>query len=314
VSLAAPADAGSSLHRQLRRRRLFPYLMLLPAMIVTAGIVVYPMAYSLYVSFTRYNLLRPDRTSAFVPAEMLDNYVVRLAGDDVFWRALVNTLVFMAVTVNAEVIIGLGLALLLARMTRLMGITRTLLMIPMMFAPVLIGFQFAWFFNATVGLVNNGLLALGLLSEPKAWLVDEPTGMLSLMLATIWMNVPVVTIVLLAGRLSVSQELYEAAEVDGASPWQRLRSVTIPQMRTFLIIAMTVLSLDVARAYDIVRMMTDGGPANRTELLWTYAGRLAIRNSQFGLASAVSMVGVVIGVVFTFYLFRQMLRAREETG
>jgi multiple sugar transport system permease protein len=311
-SSVAPAH-GSSLHRDLRRRRLFPYLMLLPALLVTIGVVIYPMAYSLYVSFTRFNLLRPERTSQFVPEEMFYNYV-QLGSDDVFWRSLINTLLFMAVTVNVEVLLGFGLALLMARMTKGMGPARTLLMIPMMFAPVLIGFQFAWFFNASVGLVNNALLSLGVLSTPVPWLIDQPSGMIGLMIATIWMNVPVVTIVLLAGRLAVPQELYEAAEVDGASSWQRLRSITVPQMRTFLVIAMTVLSLDIARAYDIVRMMTDGGPAHRTELLWTYAGRLAIRDAQFGRASAVSMIGVIIGIVFTLYLFRQMMRAREEMG
>jgi multiple sugar transport system permease protein len=313
VSRAPSAPSSGSLHRDVLRRRLFPYVMLLPALLVTVGVVIYPMAYSLYISFTRYNLLRAKTTSQFVPAQMLDNYI-RLGSDDVFWKSVVNTLVFMTVTVNLEVFLGFGLALLMARMARALGTARTLLMIPMMFAPVLVGFQFAWFFNATVGLVNNALLSLGLINQPVAWLINEPTGMIGLMLATIWMNVPVVTIVLLAGRLSVSQELYEAAEVDGASSWQRLRAITVPQMRTFILIAMTLLSLDIARAYDIVRMMTDGGPAHRTELLWTYAGRLAIRDSQFGFASAVSMVGVVIGIVFTLYLFRGMMRAREEVG
>ena len=304
-----PPRFGSS----LQHRHLFPYLMLLPALLVTIGVVVYPMAYSVYISFTKYNLLRPDRTSQFIAADMFDNYA-RLAGDDVFWRSVVNTIVFMAVTVNLEVLLGFGLALLLARMSKGRGPARTLLMIPMMFAPVLIGFQFAWFFNATVGLVNNALMTLGLISEPYPWLINEPTGMIALMMATIWMNVPVVTIVMLAGRLSVPDEYYEAAEVDGASNWQRLRHITVPQMRAFLIIAMTILSLDIARAYDIVRMMTGGGPAHRTELLWTYAGRLAIRDSQFGFAASVSMVGVAIGVIFTLILFRQMLSVRKTTG
>ena len=158
------------------------------------------------------------------------------------------------------------------------------------------------------------LMTLGIISEPYPWLINEPTGMMALMMATIWMNVPVVTIVMLAGRLSVPEEYYEAAEVDGASNWQRLRHITVPQMRAFLIIAMTILSLDIARAYDIVRMMTGGGPAHRTELLWTYAGRLAIRDSQFGFAASVSMVGVAIGVLFTLILFRQMLNVRKATG
>ena len=313
--LAGPprgVERGSAFTR-LRRRNWFPYLMTVPALVVVVAVVIYPMAYSLYVSFTGFHLLRPDTTSQFIPAEMFDNYA-RLARDDVFWKALFNTILFMVVTVNASLIIGFGLAMLLARMTFAMGPVRVLLMIPMMFAPVLIGFQFSWFFNATVGLVNNALLTLGLISQPVAWLVDEPTGMGSLMVATIWMTVPVVTIVLLAGRLSLSEELYDAASVDGASVYQRMRHITIPQMRPFFIIVMVLLSLDIARAYDIVRMMTDGGPSHRTELIWTYAGQLAIRGSQFGMASAMSMAGVVLGVAFTFILFRQMMGLREDMG
>jgi multiple sugar transport system permease protein len=311
--LPTPANGPErdSFFVRLRRRNWFPYLMTVPAVLVVVAMVVYPMAYSLFVSFTPFHLLRPDTTSQLVPAEMFDNYA-RLARDDVFWKALGNTILFMVVTVNASLVIGFGLAMLLARMTFAMGPVRVLLMIPMMFAPVLIGFQFAWFFNATVGLVNNALQTLGLISTPVAWLVQEPSGMISIMLATIWMTVPVVTIVLLAGRLSLSEELYDAASVDGASVYQRMRHITIPQMRPFFIIVMVLLSLDIARAYDIVRLMTDGGPAHRTELIWTYAGQLAIRGSQFGLASAMSMAGVVLGVVFTFILFRQMMQVRED--
>jgi multiple sugar transport system permease protein len=131
--------------------------------------------------------------------------------------------------------------------------------------------------------------------------------MMSLMIATIWMTVPVVSIVLLAGRLSLSEELYDAASVDGASVYQRMRHITIPQMRPFFVIVMVLLSLDIARAYD-------GGPAHRTELIWTYAGQLAIRGSQFGMASAMSMAGVVLGVAFTFILFRQMMQLRKDMG
>jgi len=308
-----PRDPDEGSFTRLRRRNWFPYLMVLPALVVVLAVVVYPMAYSLYVSFTPFHLLRPDTTSQFVLENMFDNYA-RLGRDDVFWRGLWNTILFMVVTVNASLIIGFGMAMMLARMTFAFGPARVLLMIPMMFAPVLIGFQFSWFFNASVGLVNNALSTLGLISEPIAWLVDEPNGMFSIMVATIWMTVPVVTIVLLAGRLSLSEELYDAASVDGASVYQRMRHITVPQMRPFFVIVMVLLSLDIARAYDIVRMMTDGGPAHRTELIWTYVGQLAIRNSQFGMASAMSMAGVVLGVTFTFILFRQMMQLRKDMG
>jgi multiple sugar transport system permease protein len=292
-----------------RSKTRFPLLLIAPAVIIILLVVAYPMIYSIYISFTPYNLLRPAKTLVFTWDKMFRNYG-KLLADKVFWRSILNTVIFLTVTVNLSFFLSLGLSQLMARVTRGQGIMRTLLMIPMMFAPILVGFQFAWFFNATVGLVNNALLSLNILQEPKAWLIDIPSGMISLMIATIWMNVPMMTIILLAGTLSLPREVFEAAEVDGAPPWQQFKHITMPLLRPFTLIALTVLSLDVARAYDIVRIMTGGGPAHRTEMIWTYAGRLATRDSQYGLASAMSMVGVVLGVFFTLYLFRQLIKSR----
>lgn len=291
------------------RTTWFPFILIAPSLIVIALIIIYPVLYSIYVSFTPFHLLRPEQTFVFTTEKMWDNYI-KLWNDDVFWKSLRNTVIFLAVTVNVSYLVALALSQLLARVSRGQGIMRTLLMVPMMFAPVLVGFQFAWFFNATVGLVNNALFSLGLMQEPKAWLVDQPTGMMAIMLATIWMNIPMLTIILLAGTLSLPQETFEAARVDGASAWQRFKHITLPLIKPFTLIALTVLSLDIARAYDVVRIMTGGGPAHRTEMIWTYTGRLAIRNSQFGLASAMSMVTVVLGIFFTLYLFRQLIKSR----
>lgn len=292
-----------------RNRKWFPYMMIAPTLLVIGVVVIYPLLYSIYVSFTPFHLLRPEQTFVFRWDTMFRNYV-RLAQDDVFWRSVWNTVIFLAVTVNLEFVLALIMSQLIARVTFGQNLLRTILMVPMMFAPVLVGFQFAWFFNATVGLVNNAAISLGLMAEPKAWLVDQPTGMIALMIASIWMNVPIMTIILLAGTLSLPNDVYEAAEVDGANAWQQFRNVTIPMLQPFILIALTVRSLDVARAYDIVRIMTGGGPAHRTEMIWTYTGRLAIRNSQFGLASAMSMVTVLLGVAFTLYLFRQLVKSR----
>jgi multiple sugar transport system permease protein len=287
----------------------FPYFLIAPAVIVIALVILYPLIYSVYVSFTPYNLLRPAKTFVFHFDTMFKNYV-KLTHDKVFWRSWGNTIIFLLVTVNLSYVLALALSQLLARVTRGQGIMRTMLMVPMMFAPVLVGFQFAWFFNATVGLVNNILITFGILSEPKAWLVDQPWGMISIMTAALWMNIPMMTIILLAGTLSLPRDVYEAAEVDGAHAWQKFKHITFPLLKPFTLIAMTVLSLDVARAYDIVRIMTGGGPARRTEMVWTYAGRMAIRNAQFGYASAISMTSVVLGVLFTLYLFKQLINSR----
>ncbi|MCO5246014.1 MAG: sugar ABC transporter permease [Anaerolineae bacterium] len=307
------APAGQTAKRTrgefYRRQSRFPLMLIAPAVIIILVVVAYPMIYSLYLSFTPYNLLRPEKTLVFSVDTMFRNYG-KLLGDRIFWRSVGNTVIFLAVTVNLSYFIALGLSQLMALVSRGQGIMRTLLMIPMMFAPVLVGFQFAWFFNATVGLVNNALIALHVIQSPKPWLIDVPSGMISIMIATIWMNIPMLTIILLAGTLSLPREVFEAAEMDGAHAWQKFRHITMPLLRPFTLIALTVLSLDIARAYDIVRIMTGGGPAHRTEMIWTYAGRLATRDSQYGLASAMSMVGVVLGVVFTLYLFRQLIKSR----
>ena len=306
---SASQAGADSIPRHSNRTTWFPFILIAPSLIIIAIVVIYPVLYSVYVSFTPFHLLRPEQTFVFTVEKMWNNYI-KLWNDDVFWKSMRNTIIFLAVTVNVSYLIALALSQLLARVSRGQSIMRTLLMVPMMFAPVLVGFQFAWFFNATVGLVNNALFSFGLMQEPKAWLVDQPTGMMAIMIATIWMNIPMLTIILLAGTLSLPRETFEAARVDGASTWQQFKHITMPLIKPFTLIALTVLSLDIARAYDVVRIMTGGGPAHRTEMIWTYTGRLAIRNSQFGLASAMSMVAVILGVFFTLYLFRQLIKSR----
>ena len=303
----APAAAASS---NRLAAGTFPYVLILPSIVVILLVIGFPLIYSLYVSFTPYDLLRPNSLN-FTFAKALRNYE-KLLNDAIFWRALGNTIIFLAISVNLSYLLSLALSQLLARVTLGQSILRTLLMVPMMFAPILVGMQFRWFFNASVGLVNNFLYSIGLMQTQGqiAWLVDVPLGMFSIIVASVWMNIPVLTIILLAGTLSLPTETFEAAEVDGASGWQKFRFITFPLLAPFSYIALTIMSLDIARAFDIVRIMTDGGPAHRTELLWTYITRLSIENTKFGLGSAMSWITVFLSVLFTLYFFRQLVKAR----
>lgn len=282
-----------------------PYLLVAPAAVVVALVVALPMLYSLALSFTSFTMVKPQAN--FVG---LENYL-RLIRDAVFQRALINTLIFVTVAVNLEMILGLAIAQLMARATRGQGLARTILMMPMMFAPILVGFQFKWFFNDQVGLVNNLLTSITGRNVVIGWLVDVPLGMISLLVAEIWMSTPFMVIVFLAGLMSLPQEPFEAAEVDGASAWQKFLYITYPLLTPFIYIALAVRSLDIGRAYDVVRIMTDGGPANRTELIWTYVFRLSFTQNEFALGSAMSFITVIISFAFTIYLFRQLLKARR---
>jgi multiple sugar transport system permease protein len=310
-SVVGPFDKTQTTKRKYRfqrAERLFPFFLIAPSILIILLIVVVPLLYSIYVSFTPYTLLKPE-TLAIRWDAVFRNYG-RLLEDGIFWKAFGNTIIYLAVTVNLQLLLGLALSQLLARVTRGQSLLRTILMIPMMFAPVLVGFQFGWFFNTTVGVVNGFLRDVGLIREPIAWLVDVPLGLISIMVADIWMHTPIVTIILLAGTLSLPEELFEAAEVDGASAWQKFRLITYPLLGPFITIALTIRSLDLARAFDIAMIMTGGGPANRTELTWTYIYRLALLDRKFGMGSAMALVTVIVTLLFTTYLFRRLVKSR----
>jgi multiple sugar transport system permease protein len=287
--------------------RHLPFLLLAPGILVILLVVGFPMLYSLYLSFTDYTLTSSANTQ-FIG---LENYIT-LFKDPIFWQAFGRTILFISLAVNLEFLIGLGIAQLMARVMVGQGLMRTVMMIPMMFAPILVGFQFKWFFNDQVGLVNNLLFTLTGEAHFIPWLIQVPLGFISLLMAEIWMSTPFMVIILEAGILSLPTEPFEAAEVDGASGWQKFQHLTLPMLMPFIYTAMAIRSLDIARAYDVVSIMTAGGPANRTELIWTYVYQLAFNRHDFSLGSSMSYVTVIISFVFTWYLFRNVIKSRWE--
>lgn len=290
-----------------KESRYLPALLLLPSIFVVLLVVGFPMLYSLYLSFTNFTLVNTTNYR-FIG---LDNYIT-LFTDEVFWQAFGRTVLFITLAVNLEFLIGLGIAQLMSKAIRGQSLLRTVIMIPMMFAPVLVGFQFKWFFNDQVGLFNNLLFSLTGRPQIIAWLVDVPLGFISILVGEIWMSTPFMVIILEAGILSLPTEPFEAAEVDGASGFQKFQHLTLPMLMPFIYTAMAIRSLDIARAYDLVSIMTGGGPGNRTELIWTYVNHLAFTGHQFALGSSMSYVTVALSFIFTFYLFRNVIKSRWE--
>jgi multiple sugar transport system permease protein len=294
----------------LSESKYLPILLLMPGILVMLVVVGFPMLYSLYLSFTNFTLT----TAGHVQFVGLQNYINLLFHDPLFWKAFGRTVLFITLAVNIEFLLGLGIAQLMARAIRGQSLMRTLMMMPMMFAPILVGFQFKWFFNAQVGLVNNILYAITAASHFIPWLIDKPLGFISILVAEIWMSTPFMVIILEAGILSLPREPFEAAEVDGASGWQKFRHLTLPMLMPFVYTAMAIRSLDIARAYDVVSIMTGGGPGNRTELIWTYVNRLAFSGQQFAMGAAMSYITVLFSFFFTWYLFRNVIKSRWAGG
>ena len=283
-----------------------PLILILPAIIIIVLVIGLPMLYSLYLSFTNFTF----STASSYKLIGFGNYYTLLFKDRLFWPVFGRTILFTTLAVNIEFILGFGIAQLMVRAVRGQSLARTLMMVPMMFAPILVGFQFKWFFNAQIGLVNNILYAITGTAHMIPWLIEKNLGFFSLLVAEIWMSTPFMVIILVAGLLSLPIEPFESAEIDGATGWQKTRLITLPLLMPFIYTAMAIRSLDIARAYDVVNIMTGGGPANRTELMWTYVNRLAFSSQQFALGTAMSYITVIFSFIFTYLLFRNVLKSR----
>lgn len=305
--LARPAVQMPSV---LREHLSLPVKLLLPAFVSVAIVVVLPLVFSLYTSFTSYRLTDPDTLAHFIGWR---NYLRALGNGD-FWSAFGRTVLFLTLALNLEMVLGLGVALLLNRVTAGQRVLRTVMMFPMMFSPVLVGFQFKFMLNDSTGVINHLLRALFGMHGSIPFLVNEHSALASLIAAEVWNSTPVFAVILLAGLMALPKDPIDASKVDGCTPWQTFRYVTLPYLMPFIYIAMTIRSLDVGRAYDIVRIMTNGGPGGRTELLWTMIGRIAYDDSHMGYANAIAYVSVLVSILFTLYFFRKLNAARRHLG
>lgn len=286
------------------------FVLLLPAIIILTAVVLIPLLLSLYSSFTPYRLTRPETLYKWIGTF---NYEKAMKSAH-FWAAFGRTILLLTIALNLEMLMGLGLALLVNKVTYGQRALRTVMMFPMMFSPILVGFQFKFIFNDNVGLVNNALQSLGLSNVAIPWLVDGQLAFTAILVAEMWSSTSVFAILILAGLFAVPRDPIEAAKVDGCTPWQSFRHITLPYIMPFIYIALAIRSLDVARAYDIVQIMTNGGPARRTELLWTLIGRTGYVDAKMGYANAMGYISIFLAIFFTIYFFRKLNAARSELG
>jgi multiple sugar transport system permease protein len=251
-------------------------------------------------------LLQPG-TGKFIG---LENYV-KILFDPVFHQAFKNTLLLMIIAVNLELWIGLAVALLLYEEFPGRGIIIPLLVTPMTVAPIVVGLQFKWLFNEVYGAINYILTGLRIINEPLAWLVQPNIALIPILIAEIWQWTPFMILVMMAGLQSVPRDLMEAAEIDGASAFQRFRYIIFSHIKPILWIALTIRSIDVVRIFDVVQIMTGGGPANATEVLGTFIYRTALVDRQFSYGLAGAYIAMLISVLFAWYLFKQVKKVAE---
>jgi multiple sugar transport system permease protein len=281
--------------------RYIQYWLILPALLTMCAVLVYPLAYSFWISFFDWNI-----TSVGRPFLGLRNYVEALTNASSQFIFAQN-IAFAVICIALEFVIGMALALLLARQFVGRGLARTLLLLPMLTAPVLAGFNFRWIFNDRFGLANQLLIQLGL--QPYAWLADANLARAVIVLVTIWQGIPFMMLLLLAGLESLPASPFEAAIVDGASAWQRFLHIALPLLRPVIVVAVSLRVIDLFRTFDTIYIITFGGPGHATELLPFYIYRAAFSSGRFGFASALSYIVLVLTLLFLIPLF---YRRRER--
>lgn len=279
----------------LNNQSILPYALILPSLIVILAIMAFPLAYSLGRSF----LL----SGKFVGFE---NYL--RVSDPSIPEVILRSLWFVIICAFWGQVLGLTYALLLNRKFPGQGFVRTLFLLPLLMPPVVSALNWGFLLNNEYGLVNQ-LLRLIPGVTPPLWLSFPDTAFLSVIIATIWRDTPFVTILLLAGLQAISPELYESAQIDGASKIKTFFYITLPSLKSVILIALMLRVIDLFRVFDIVYVMTQGGPGGATDLLSTKIYKLAFWDVQTEAASALAYIALIITLITLVPL---LLASRKE--
>lgn len=279
-------------------------LMLLPALTALAAISVYPVFNGLWLSFRDTSLI--FQTDAFIG---FGNYAT-LLGDAKFWNAWWNTIVFTGVSTIFETVIGLSMALVLYEAFSGRGVVRAAMLVPWAIPTVVTSKMFAWIFDGQNGIVNYLLRATGLIDGNINWYGSVDNAMLTIIIADVWKTTPFMALLILAGLQTIPRSLAEASTIDGASAWQHFWMVRLPLLLPTLLIASMFRALDAFRIFDLVYVLTGGGPADSTEVLSTLTYKTLFSTLQFGLGSALSsamfVTEILIAVGFAIFIARRL--------
>lgn len=278
----------------------FAWRMVLPAVGVVLLVALFPLLWTGWESLHLHDLRMPWRGRPFVG---LANYV-ELSGDARFWGALAHTLFFTGVTVALELALGMILALALDRTFRGRGAVRTVVLLPWAIPTVVSALIWRFVFEGRTGIANAVLVDVGLLDEPVVWFSRAATAWVPVILADVWKMTPFVTLLLLAGLQNVDPRLQEAARMDGAGPWRRFREVTLPLMKPAILVALVFRTLDAFRVFDLIWVLTGGGPGTATEPLSVYAFDVLLQHLRFGYGSAISLVVFAVSFVLALIYIR----------
>ena len=287
------------------RRRRVGYAFIAPVFAFLCAVVLFPLGHAFWTSLQRIRGLN----ATFVGA---DNYR-RVLTDDAFWHSLGLSAAFTGACVALHIAIGLALALLINELRFARTALRIAFLTPWMVAPAVGATIWLWLLEPQFGVVNYLMQAAGLVRAPLAWLGEPLLAFASVVAVDVWRGVPFVMLLMAAGLQTIPREQYEAAAMDGANAWQRFRYVTLPNLRYLLVVASTLDIINTIRHYDIIGVMTAGGPAGATEVLPVLLYNTAFRGNRFGEAAAIGVLLLAIVLAFSILHIRITRPDREAT-
>jgi multiple sugar transport system permease protein len=305
--IATTSQTGRARSGELSERAL-GLLMLAPMALVLLLVVGYPLADSFWLSLHRANLASPEQGQPFIG---LGNYI-RAFGQPDFWYSIQRTLYFTILSVGLELLLGLLFAVLLNEQFRGNLPARLAMILPWALLTVSNGVLWAWILNPTYGVFNALLVGVGILPAPKPWLSDTFWTMNMIILADAWKTVPNMTLLLLAGLQPIPHDLYEAAEVDGATRWQKFTSITLPLLRPVILVAVALRTIGAFRVFDIIYVLTgNGGPADSTKVIAFYDYEQAFHYLFFGYGAAISWL-ITAFMLIMIVIYTRLLRSEVD--
>jgi multiple sugar transport system permease protein len=306
VASSIPAERGTGA-RQTRRRAPIGAAggLVLPAVVVLALLTLYPFAYMVWISLHQWPIV-PTLPRPFVGA---DQFRFILASAE-FWRSLAATSIYMAASVSIQMVLGLALALLLATPHWSVRLFQLPLLVPVFISPVVVGLIWKFMLGYDLGIVNHLFRSLGL--PALNWLGEQGMAMVSLVMVDVWQWTPFTVLILRAGLDSLPTEPFEAAEIDGARAWQRFLYLTLPMLAPVITVALLFRVLDAFKQFDIVYILTRGGPGDATTVLGYQIWFKGFFSNQLGYAAALSLLMILLMSVLASLLFALMRREGEE--
>ncbi len=290
------------------KKRGAPFLFLAPAMVTLLVITVFPLLYELRLAFSSWELTISTE-SEFVGFQ---NFIDIFLNDKRFWSSMRVTAILTGGGVAIQLTLGTGLALLLNRLHAWRTPIVSLLLIPVMIAPVVAGFQFRMIYHDQFGPLNYmfELLTFGKW-RGFAWVADPNVALTAVMLTDIWQWTPFLMLIVLAGLQSISPKLYEAAKVDGATAWDSFRHITVPLLLPFVVIGILIRAMDCFKLFDIIYLVTGGGPGNVTETVSFYTYLQGFKFFSLGYTASLAFVQLIV-IIFIAQIFLKYLRRQRE--